>query len=237
MKRLISLVVASMVAGCASHPATETLAVNSIEKSELRYIEADKIDKVVVKNAEAFRQFDKVLLFATQFDKLRITEATDKRLAESWNESSWKEMDTICQHMDDLAQKIFRSGGEFAPTRQGGTDVLAIQFNLVDYMPSSKRYKDSGMDTVGVQSNQSGLGVVTVRGTLANAKTGELVAMIEDTMEINARTATFGNLATMHDSNSKAAQNLAWRNSFRRFLDNLHAELARLKHAKIADAK
>lgn len=226
-----------MMVGCASHPATETVSVNAIEKSELGYIAAEKVDKVVVKNAEAFKQFNKVILFATQFDKLRITESTDKNLAESWNDSTWKEMDKICQHMDDFAQKIFREGKEFVPVTQGGTDVLAIQFNLVDYTPSSKRHKDSGGDTVGVQSNNSGIGVVTVRGTLANAKTGELVAMIEDTIEINARTATYGNLATMHDSNSMAAQNLAWRASFRRFLDNVHAELTRLKHAQIADSK
>lgn len=226
-----------MIVGCASHPTPETVSVNTIEKSELGYIATEKIDKVVVKNAEAFKQFNKVILFATQFDKLRITQETDKNLAESWNDSTWKEMDRICQHMDDFAQKVFREGGEFAPTKQGGVDVLAIQFNLVDYMPSSKRYKDSGLDTVGVQSNQSGIGVVTVRGTLANAKTGELVAMIEDTIEINARTATYGNLATMHDSNSKAAQTIAWRNSFRRFLDNVHVELTRLKHAQIVDSK
>ncbi len=235
MKKLISLAMTSMMLGCTSHSPTEAVSVNTIEKSDLGYIATEKIDKVVVKNAEAFKQFNKVILFATQFDKLRIAEATDKRLAESWSDSTWKEMDRICQHMDDFAQKIFREGGEFTPTKQGGADVLAIQFNLVDYMPSSKRYKDSGLDTVGVQSNQSGIGVVTVRGTLANAKTGELVAMIEDTMEINARTATYGNLATMHDSDSKAAQTIAWRNSFRRFLDNLHTELTHLKHAEIAE--
>jgi hypothetical protein len=234
MKKLIPLMLVSLVTGCASKPANETLAVNTIEKSELVYIETEKIDKVVVKNAEAFKQFNKAILFATQFDKLRISEATDKRLAASWNDSTWKEMDKICQHMDDFAKKIFREGGEFVPVTQGGTDVLAIQFSLVDYTPYTKRYKDANSDTVGMQSNSSGIGQVTVRGVLANAKTGEMVAIIEDTIEINARTARYGNLATMSDGNSKAAQNFAWRTSFRRFLDNVHAELTRLKYAQVA---
>ncbi len=234
MKKLISLVTASMLVGCVSQPATETVAVNAIEKSELRYVETEEIDKVVVKDAEAFKQFNKVILFATQFDKLRITEATDKRLAESWNDSSWQEMDKICQHMDDFAKKIFRERKEFIPVQKGGTDVLAIQFSLIDYTPYTKRFKDAGVDTVGIQSNNSGIGLVTVRAVLANAKTGEMVAVIEDTIEINARTARYGNLATMSDGNSKAAQNLAWRTSFRRFLDNFHTELTRLKYAQIA---
>lgn len=235
MKKLISLAIATVLTGCASNPTTESVAVNAIEKSELGYIQTEKIDKVLVKNAEAFKQFNKAILFATQFDKLRITEATDKRLAESWNDSNWKEMDEICQHMDDFAKKIFREGGEFVPVKQGGADVLAIQFNLVDYTPYSKRYKDSGGDTVGVQSNSSGIGLVTIRGTLANAKTGELVGMIEDTIEINARNTRYGNLSAMQDGNSKAAQNLAWRISFRRFLDNVHTELTRLKYAKMVE--
>lgn len=237
MKKLTSLVLVFTLAGCASQPATETVAVKTIEKSELRYVEAQKIDKLVVKNAEAFKQFNKAILFATQFDKLRITEATDKRLAASWNDSTWKEMDEICQHMDDFAQKIFREGKEFVPVKQGGTDVLAIQLSLVNYTPYSKRYRDAGADTVGMESNSSGVGLVTVRGVLANAKTGELVAVIEETLEINARATSYGNLAAMHDSNSKAAQQLAWRVTFRRFLDNFHTELVRLKYAQIASSQ
>lgn len=75
-----------------------------------------------------------------------------------------------------------------------------------------------------------------MRGVLANAKTGELVAVavVEDTLEVNARMATRGNLANVQDSNNKMAQNIAWRSTFRRFLDDLHSELNRLKHASVA---
>lgn len=232
----INLVLLSVVlfSGCASQPINKTVNLKSIEASELTYVEAEKIDKVVVKNAQAFKQFNKVILFATQFDKLKLAEESDKKLVRNWNESTWKEMDEICQQLDDFAQKIFREEAEFVPVKQGGDDVLAIQFTLVSFMPYSQRYKDAGMDTVGAQSNNSGVGLVTIRGILANAKSGELVAVIEDTMEVNSRTASMGNLASIHDSNNKAAQNLAWRTAFRRFLGNLHNELTTLKYAQIA---
>jgi hypothetical protein len=225
---------AIMLAGCASQSADKNIALKSIEASELTYIETEKIDKFVVKNAQQFKQFDKVILFATQFDKLKLAESADKQIALNWNESTWAEMDVICQQMDDFAQKIFREGGEFVPVKRGGEDVLAIQFSLVSFMPYAQRYKDAGTNTVGVQTNNAGIGMVTVRGVLANAKSGELVAVIEETMEVNSRTASSGNLASIHDSNNKAAQNLAWRTTFRRFLDNLHKELTRLKYAQIA---
>jgi len=234
MKVSLLLLGVVLFTGCSSQPANERVALKSIENSELTYVESEKIDKFVVKNAQAFKQFDKMILFATQFDKLKLAEETDKKLVDNWNDSSWKEMDEICQHLDDFSLKIFRDEGEFVPVKRGGDDVLAIQFTLVSFMPYSQRHKDAGMDTVGAQTNTSGIGLITVRGVLANAKSGELVAVIEDTLEVNARTASMGNLANMQDGSSKAAQNLAWRTTFRRFLGNLHKELARLKYAQIA---
>ena len=234
MKVNVLLLGAILLAGCASQSVNKNISLKSIEASELTYIETEKIDKFVVKNAQAFKQFDKVILFATQFDKLKLSEKTDKQIALNWGDSTWAEMDVICQQMDDFAQKIFREGGEFVPVKRGGEDVLAIQFTLVGFMPYSQRYKDAGTDTVGVQTNNAGIGLVTVRGILANAKSGELVAIIEETLEVNSRTANSGNLASIYDSSNKAAQNLAWRTTFRQFLGHLHKELTRLKYAQIA---
>lgn len=237
MKPMLLVIIISCFAGCASQPATKNVSLKAIDASELNYVEAKKIDKIVVKNAQQFKQFNKVILFSTQFDKLRLTEQTDRKLALSWNDSTWKEMDSICQNLDDFAKKIFREGGEFVPVNRGGDDVLAIQFTLLDFMPYSERYKDGGLDTVGTQTNNAGIGLITVRGILANAKSGELVAVIEDTLEVNSRAASTGNLAGMHSSDSKAAQNLAWRTTFRRFLDNLHNELTTLKYAQITQTQ
>lgn len=234
MKVNVLLLGTILLVGCASQSANKNVSLKSIEASELTYIETEKIDKFVVKNAQAFKQFDKVILFATQFDKLKLAEKTDKQNALNWGESTWAEMDAICQQMDDFAQKTFREGGEFVPVKRGSEDVLAIQFSLVNFMPYSQRYKDAGTDTVGIQTNNAGIGLVTVRGILANAKSGELVAVIEETLEVNSRTAISGNLASISDSSNKAAQNLAWRTTFRRFLGNLHKELTRLKYAQIA---
>ncbi len=234
MRLPLLLAIGVFVAGCSSQPVNKNVAINTIEESELGYIETNKIDKFVVKNAQQLKQFNKVILFATQFDKLTLSESSDKKMANSWNDSTWKEMDLICQQLDDFAQKIFREGKEFVPVKQGGEDVLAIQFTLVSFMPYSERYKDAGMDTVGAQSNNAGVGLVTVRGILANAKSGELVAVLEKTLEVKPRTASMGNLAGVHDSNNKAAQTLAWRRTFRRFLGDLHSELKALKYAQIA---
>lgn len=234
MKKNVLLFSVVLFAGCASQPATKSVSLKTIEASELTYVETEKIDKFLVKNAQVFKQFNKVILFSTQFDKLKLAEETDKKLAYNWSDSTWKEMDEICQHLDDFSQKIFREEGEFVPVKRGGDDVLAIQFTLISFMPYSQRHKEAGMDTVGIQSNNFGIGLITVRGVLANAKSGELVAVIEDTLEVNSRTASVGNLASVQDSSNRAAQNLAWRTTFRQFLGNLHKQLTTLKYAQIA---
>jgi hypothetical protein len=238
MKLTVSLLAvaisAGLLSGCASQPESKKIAVKTIENSDLGYVEAESIDKFVVKNAQAFKQFDKVILFPTQFDKLQLAETTDKKIAQNWNKSTWDEMDLICQHLDDFAEKIFRERDEFEPVKRGGEDVLAIQFSLISFMPYSNRYRDAGLSTVGISTNNAGIGLVTIRGVLANAKTGELVAVIEDTLEVNSRTSTSGNLAAVVDGNSKAAQQQAWRKAFRDFIDSIHQEITTLKYAQIA---
>lgn len=146
MIKLMWVFMLLILAGCASQTANKAVAVKGIDGSEHSYIESKKIDKFLVNKPDAFRQFNKVILFATQFDQLKIALETDKKLAADWNDSTWKEMDQICQQLDDFAHKTFKERGEFIPVTRGGEDVLAIQFSLISFMPYSNRYKSSGMN-------------------------------------------------------------------------------------------
>jgi hypothetical protein len=221
--------------GACSSPVkpVDFKSVKSVDEKNYEYADGMQLDKFIVNNPQAFKQFTKVIIFSSQFDKLNISLSADKELAKSWNSSSWTEMDKVCQHLDDFTKKIFRDYKEFVPTNRGGEDVLAIQFTLIDFMPTAARYKDAGKGAIGTETNHTGIGVVTLRGVLANAKTGELVGLVEDTMEVNAGTASLGagSIAFAQDSNSKAAHNLAWRKSFRLFLEKFHGDLVRLKYA------
>ncbi|HSC69457.1 MAG TPA: hypothetical protein VLC79_17315 [Cellvibrio sp.] len=232
---IMAIVIApSLMCGCASQSNYEPVQAVKLSDSDFTYFPDTQFDRFMVRDPQVFKQFDKVIFFPMQFDKLKIASAADKELVDSWNGSNWKEMDTICQHFDDFALKIFSEREGFTPVKRGGTDVLAIEFSLIKFMPYAKRYKDGGVDTVGGTSDLSGIGEITVRAVLANAKTGELVAVIEDTMQVNARNATTGNLAAMQNSASPTAQNAAWRTVFRSWVDDLHEELTRLKSAQIA---
>lgn len=207
--------------------------VKSSDNKEYAYADDMKLDKFIVNNLQDFKRFKKVIVYSSQFDKLEISASADLDLAKSWNASNWDEMDVICQHLDDLTRKVFRDRKEYAFAERGAEDVLALQFTLIDFMPASARYRDSGNDTVGASVTYAGVGVITVRGVLANAKTGELVGLVEETLEVNAGTASIGagSVAFAQDSNNKAAQNLAWRRGFRSFVEKLHDDLVRLKYS------
>jgi hypothetical protein len=226
-----------LLTACATNKDPVGLkSIKSSDSKKYAYVDGMKLDKFIVNNPQAFKQFTKVIVYSSQFDKLRIPTSVDKDLAESWNRSGWKEMDAICQHLDDFTRKVFRDRKEYAFAEKGAEDVLALQFSLIDFIPVSARYKDSNNDTVGASTSYAGIGVITVRGVLANAKTGELVGLVEETLEVNSGTTSTGagSLAFAQDSNNKGAQILAWRKSFRTFVEKFHDDLVRLKYADIS---
>lgn len=239
MKRVIGIVgVIFLLTACstANKNPVGLMSIKSFDNESYTYADDMKLDKFIINNPHAFKQFKEVIVYSSQFDKLKISRSSDIALAKSWNASSWKEMDAICQHLDDVTRKVFRDRKEYAFAEKGAEDVLALQFTLIDFMPVSARYKDSGNDTVGASVSYAGIGVITVRGVLANAKTGEMVGLVEETLEVNAGTSSVGagSVAFAQDSNNKSAQNLAWRKSFRSFVENFHDDLVRLKYADIS---
>jgi len=239
MKRTISIVFFSFLltsCGTTNKDPIGLISVKSSDNKEYTYADGVKLDKFIINNPQAFKNFRKVIIYSSQFDKLNISASTDKDLAKSWLASDWKEMDAICQDLDDFTRKVFRDRKEYAFADRGAEDVLALQFTLIDFIPVSARYKDSGNDTVGVSTNHAGIGVITVRGVLANAKTGELVGLVEETLEVNSGTTSTGagSLAFAQDSNTKSAQNLAWRKSFRTFVEKFYDDLVRLKYANVS---
>lgn len=232
--KICACVLALVLAGCASSP--KPMTITQVPEAELYRIEESKFDRFVVSDPQKITGYNKVMLFPMQFDRLTISKGADKELFDSWMESDWKQMDYLCQQFDDLAKKIFSESKDFKPTTKGGEDVLAIEFRLIRFFPYAKPYHQMGMETVGTSTNFEGLGEVEIQAVLANAKTGELVAVIEDWVAL-----TGGSYGLMRrridnnaDSNSRTAQNMAWRTAFREWNTNLYRELVALKAQEAA---
>jgi hypothetical protein len=232
MSNVFGFIVVFLLVGCATNSVKNIAKVEPITNSNLLQITDSTFDRFVVTDPAIFSKYHKVIFFPMQFDRLTIDKSANQDLVNSWNDSDWDDMDHICQYFDDFALKIFSERLGFTPTNQGGEDVMAIEFRLINFMPYNKRYQDADLDTVGVSSDKSGIGTITIQAVIADSKTAELLAVIEDGMEVNAGNMTMitGDLSLQTQSNSKSAQNYAWRRVFKRWAIRLHDDLLKLKN-------
>lgn len=230
MKKLIlSTLVTFALGGCVTSTpnAVTSVEIGTLSGSDKRFLKSDHISKFLIENPSDFKKYDNVLIYATQFNNLKISPKTNIAIAKSWNKSSWKEMDEICQDMDDFARKIFNASKTFSPQKVGADNALALQIELLEFMPYKERYADADLGTVGTSSSNQGLGEVSFRAILANSKTGELVAVIEDTRQLQSVVAS-----RVVDSNSRFSYNMMWRKIFNAFIQELHDDMVRLKTAE-----
>ena len=231
MAKYLVLFISLLLVSCSNTPSSEGVTFKNVPQSDLLQVNDSHFDRFVMPDPKVLSRYKKVIFFPMQFDRLTIDLSADPDLRNSWNESSWQEMDKICQYFDDFAQKIFTEREGFVPTQRGGNDVLAIEFRLMNFTPYGKRYKDNDAGTVATRSSDGGIGAVTVQAVIADSQSGELLAVIEDGMEVNAGNMLMikGDLALQVDSNNKASQNIAWRKVFKRWLEYLHDDMRRLQ--------
>ena len=231
MKLHLTILLGLCLAGCNSTNANHPVTFTPVPDSNLQQVSDSQFARYVVTDPTALSRYSKVIFYPTQFDRLKIDERAPTDAKYSWLESTWDEMDSICQFFDELALKTFSERQGFTPTNKGGKDVLAVELRLMNFMPYGKRYVDHGLGTVGVSSSKSGVGLLTFQAVIADSQTGELIAVIEDGMEINAGNMMMikGDLDLQLDSNNKVAQNIGWRKTFKRWAVTLHEEMTRLQ--------
>ncbi|NVK58141.1 MAG: DUF3313 family protein [Alteromonadaceae bacterium] len=232
MKSVCVLLCALIISGCSATQPPE-VEYTAVPDSNLKQITNTRFDRFVVNPQSDFSQYDEVIFFPMQLNQLRVDEGATNDLANSWYQSNWEEMDKICQHFDDFAEQVFTYKQGLKPTKKGGSNVLAIEFRLKDFMPYQKRYKDANEDTVVARGTRNGLGSITFQAVIVNSKTGELLAVIEDGMQLNPGNMMIvkGDPNLQVDSATRMYQNLAWRKTFKRVVERLHDDLMRLKQS------
>jgi hypothetical protein len=178
-----------------------------------------KFDRFFLDSTRDFSSYDALILFPITFDRMQINSNTQQEYSQSWYASTFEEMDQICTFFDEIAKKEINASRHFDLTNRGGDNVLAVEFRMMDFMPTSIRRGDA-LDTVGISSNQMGVGGLTFQAVLVESQTGNLVAVIEDGVEIRSFTNTV---------NDRVGRNLAWKRSFQRVVDAFHDDLRTLQ--------
>lgn len=184
-------------------------------------------DRFVYNVQVDFSKYNKVLFFPMTFDRLKITESEgkNKKLVKNWHSLSWDEMDKICGFFDLFAKKKFKNKRVFALSDRGGEDTLAIEFRMSSFRPAVDKNGTSSLNTVGSSSTNS-LGVLMFTAVVADSKTGELIAVIEDGIEIGNPSGLF--------ENNKTQQNRSWRASFKKVINKFYLSLVKLQEEQLA---
>lgn len=173
-------------------------------------------------NGEAdLSQYKKIVLFPATFDRLELSKHANHELVESWQRSSWSEMDRICNQFDVFAKRQFTSSPAISLTNQGADDVLALEFRLMEFLPTTTRYTDADRGTAADSYALGNLGAIKVQAVLANAKSGELIAVIEDNIPLNSDIAFL--------KENRVAHNRIWRQAFKSWVNHLHDDLIALQ--------
>lgn len=185
--------------------------------------EDSSFDRFFLDGTRDFSRYDALIMFPITFDRMQINDNTQDEYSQSWYDSTFEEMDQICTFFDEIARKEIKRSRQFDLTNRGGDNVLAVEFRMMNFMPTSIRRGDA-LDTVGISSNQMGIGGLTFQAVLVESQTGNLVAVIEDGVEIRSFTNTV---------NDRVGRNLAWKRSFQRVVDDFHKDLKKLQESGV----
>lgn len=210
----------SIAGAMASEPAKPKVATVMPESQVENFANWDKSEfsTFFYDTTVDFSKYDQAIFFPMTFDRMELSGATGDDFRESWNKSSFEEMDKICQFFDDFIMKKFKSSDYVTPTLKGGPNVLAVEFRMKDFMPTSMRREDA-LGTVGGSTNAMGVGVLTFQAVLVESQSGRLVAVIEDGMNISSGT---------YSVDDRIGRNLAWRRSFSKLVNKLHQDFKTL---------
>jgi len=238
MKTSLALAIVLLL-GCAATPSDTVVSSEGLEQDYYQLNER-RFDHFVVKDRQVFAQYEKMILFPIQLHGMLIMPSADDEINRSWRGVTYEDMLPYVSSFDELANHLFSEGKNFELTDTGGDNVLAVEFRLKRYRPEVNRAGSLSAGTAGEMSVTS-YGVMHMQAVVAHSQTGELIAVIEDAVQISPRrfgVTSFGNTTVVDPSStiSKANQRAAWRSAFRTWLIRFRSDLQDLRQAALRSA-
>lgn len=222
-------IIAILLTGCANTIEQSIIPDTATEKP-LYQLHNTHFDRFVVHSTDDFQQYNKLILFNMNVERLIVPPTSDEQINRSWQKAKAADIFEIADQFDELSHFIFGNGKAFEYTQTGGDDVLAVEFRLMRYNPLVT--KDGAWDNpTSMDRYVNSFGEAYIQVVLANSKTGELVALIEDAVNLDLGIAarSFSTEAAMGSTNSRQNQKAAWRRAFKQWLSNLRDDLETLK--------
>lgn len=186
-----------------------------------------------------FSKYDEIMLFPMTFDRMKISQSAGNREVNKWLDSSFEDMDLLCSYFDRYAKKAFKKSRQYNITHQGGENVLAIEFRMMNFTPFSA--------PTTTETSSGMVGNLIIQAVLVESQTGKLVAVIEHQIRIqdspsfftsryvasggtlNAANGGGSGVGIQYHRGVKGNPGRAWRKAFKLLTKNLYKDMRKLK--------
>lgn len=217
MKLLVALIVLFSASFC------NALGFKAVPGSEYIQVTKSPFDRFVIKNKTVLTKYDKIIFKKLAFDEFLIKPSPSKAIDRTWNltkedkdqYAEFFKSELLDIYAGDYAQQMFGLGeGKFPNTLLAKPELLTL-LPLVAH---------NGEDISGAMHLErvESFGSLSIRITLVDSVTNEIVAIIEDGKDLNVR-------STSRFANNKSNNNYAWQKTFNLWLTDLKSTLIELK--------
>ncbi len=217
MKLLFTLILLFSASFC------NALGFKAVPNSEFVQVTKSPFDRFVIKNKKILTKYDKIIFKKLAFDEFEIKRSPSKTIDRTWiltNEDKDQYAEFFKSELLDIyageyAQQLFGLGEGRSP------NTLLAKPELLNLLPLVAKHGEDISGTMHLERVES-FGSLSIRITLVDSITNEIVAIIEDGKDLNVRSTT-------RFANNKSTNNYAWQKNFSLWLTNLKSTLTELK--------
>ena len=217
MKLLFTLIMLFAASFC------NALGFKSIPNSEYIQVTKSPFDRFVVKDKKILTKYDKIIFKKLAFDEFVIKPSYNKAIDRTWiltteDKDQYAEFfksELLDIYAGEYAQQLFGLGEGRLP------NTLLAKPELLTLLPLVAHNGEDISGAMHLERVES-FGSLSMRITLVDSVTNEIVAIIEDGKDLNVK-------STSRFANNKATNAYAWQKNFNVWLTNLKSTLVELK--------
>jgi hypothetical protein len=217
MKLLFALIILFSASFC------NALGFKAVSGSEYIQVTKSPFDRFVIKSKTILTKYDKIIFKKLAFNEFVIKPSPSKAIDRTWNltkEDKDQYADSFKSELLDIyagdyAQQLFGLGeGRFPNT-------LLAKPELITLLPLVAQNGEDISGAMHLERVES-FGSLSIRITLVDSVTNEIVAIVEDGKDLNVRSTT-------RFANNKSNNAYAWQKNFNLWLTDLKSTLVELK--------
>ena len=180
-------------------------------------IEKSQFNFFALKSKDELKKYSKIYYVPMSSKNLVLKRSGDRDIDRSWKKLTSEDWLVFTSAFDEMVPKHFPSDKDFALTDKVGSDVLAVQFRLVEYTPRVLQRGEMDLGTIGTQEARS-YGELLIMITFVDSVTRETIGIASDGISLGGGTG-------LAKKSNAASQMVGWQRAYEVWLNKLRTQL------------